>query len=158
MVTQSDRWAPVQGAALVVGLALLLFGIAGFIPGITDYDGGMKVVGHPESGAMLLHVFHVSILHNVVHLLFGLAGLLMARTVNGARAYLIGGGLIYLVLWLYGLLIKLDSAANFMPVNAQDNWLHFALGVGMLLLGMLLARTAAARLPGAAPGPTGTGV
>jgi hypothetical protein len=40
--------------------------------------------GH-HSGALLLGVFQVSILHNIVHLLFGVAGRLLARTAAGAR-------------------------------------------------------------------------
>lgn len=143
---RQDRWATVQGAALVVGAVFVLVGILGFVPGVTDYGGGMKAAGH-ESGAMLLHLFHVSILHNIVHLLFGVAGLLMARTINGARTFLVGGGVIYLVLWIYGLLIKPDSAANFIPVNTADNWLHFALGVGMVLLGVPLGRMAVRNRP-----------
>ena len=40
--------------------------------------------------------FQLSILHNIGHLVFGVAGLLLARTVSGARNYLVGAGLIYL--------------------------------------------------------------
>ncbi len=135
---------PVRTAAMVVGAVFLLVGILGFIPGVTtDYDG-MTFAGH-ESTAMLLGVFHVSILHNIVHLLFGVAGLAMARTVSGATAFLIGGGVVYLVLWLYGLLIDQDSAANFVPVNGADNWLHLVLGIGMIGLGVALRRTPATR-------------
>jgi hypothetical protein len=126
---------------LLVGGTFVLFGILGFIPGITqDYDT-MKVAGH-ESGAELLGLFRVSILHNIVHLGFGIVGLLMARTFNGARSYLVGGGVIYLVLWIYGLLVDEHGAANFVPVNTADNWLHLGLGAGMTLLGVLLGRTA----------------
>jgi hypothetical protein len=85
-------------------------------------------------------VFQVSILHNLVHLLFGVAGIAMARAASTARTFLVGGGVIYLVLWLYGLIIDQDSGANFVPVNSADNWLHFALGVGMIALGVLLGR------------------
>ncbi|MEU8106862.1 DUF4383 domain-containing protein [Nonomuraea muscovyensis] len=131
--------SPVQLAALVVGAVFLLVGVLGFIPGITTGYGDMSFAGH-RSGAMLLGVFQVSILHNIVHLLFGVAGILMARTWSGARAYLIAGGVIYLLLWLYGLLIDKDSAANFVPVNVADDWLHFVLGVGMVALGFLLSR------------------
>jgi len=133
------RYAAVQLAAFAVGAAFLLVDILGFIPGITtDYDT-MTFAGH-ETGAHLLGIFEVSILHNIVHLAFGVAGLLLARTLNGARSFLIGFGIIYLVLWLYGLQIDLEKPINFVPVNNGDNWLHFALGAVMVLLGVLLSR------------------
>ncbi|WP_434449250.1 DUF4383 domain-containing protein [Lentzea sp. E54] len=130
---------PVQTAAMVVAVVFLVVGIAGFIPGLTTNYDGMTFAGH-ESTAMLLGVFHVSILHNIVHLLFGIVGLMMARTVAGASAFLIGGGVVYAVLWLYGLLVDHDSAANFVPLNAADNWLHLFLAVVMTGLGVALRR------------------
>lgn len=133
---------PVQTAALVVGVVFLLVGILGFIPGITSNYDQLSLAGH-GSGALLLGVFAVSVLHNLVHLAFGVAGIAMARTAPGARAYLIGGGIVYAVLWLYGLLIDHGSDANFVPVNDADNWLHLALAIGMIALGVLLGRTVA---------------
>ncbi|MGW4582571.1 DUF4383 domain-containing protein [Rhodococcus aetherivorans] len=130
---------PVQTAALAVGVVFLIVGILGFVPGITTNYDTMTFAGH-ESGALLLGIFEVSILHNIVHLLFGVAGVAMARTVGAARSYLIGGGIIYLVLWLYGLVIDKDSSANFVPVNSADDWLHFVLGAAMIALGFLLTR------------------
>jgi hypothetical protein len=127
----------VRTLAAVVGVVFLLVGIAGFIPGITTNYDMMSFAGH-HSYAKLLGVFEVSVLHNIVHLLFGVAGLALARTVQGARWYLIGGGVIYLVLWLYGLLTDNDSSSNFVPVNRADDWLHLLLGVGMLGLGVAL--------------------
>lgn len=131
----------IEKAALAVGAVFLLVGVAGFIPGLTT--GDLQFASH-QSDAALLGIFQVSVLHNVVHLLFGVAGLVLGRTVSGARAFLVGGGAIYLVLWLYGLVIDRESAANFVPVNTADNWLHFALGVGMLALGVVLSRRSAA--------------
>ena len=128
-----------QKAAAAVGAVFLLVGILGFVPGITTHYGDMTFAGH-ESGAQLLGIFGVSILHNVVHLLFGVAGLALARTWSGARTYLIGGGAIYLVLWLYGLLIDQNSSANFVPVDDADNWLHLLLGLGMVAVGLALGR------------------
>lgn len=133
------RWAPVQLAALIVGATFLLVGILGFIPGVTTHYDMLKVAG-PDSGAHLLGVFSVSVLHNIVHLAFGVASLAMSRTFNGARWFLIGSGIIYLVLWLYGLVINLQQPVNFVPLNMADNWLHLALAVGMLGLGLLLGR------------------
>ena len=144
MTSQPTRYderfrTQVQRAALVVGAAVLLIGILGFIPGITTSYDEMEFAGG-ESGAELFGIFQVSILHNIVHLIFGVAGLLMARTASLARAFLVGGGVIYLLLWLYGLLIDQDTSANFVPVNDADNWLHLLLGVAMVLLGLLLSR------------------
>lgn len=135
----ADR-SPVQSITLLVGAVFLLVGILGFIPGITTNYGDMDFAGK-DSGAELLGIFKVSVLHNLVHALFGIAGLALAGTWEGARTFLIGGGVIYLVLWIYGLLIDLDGDANFVPFNTPDNWLHFALGVGMITLGFVTTRT-----------------
>ena len=140
---QSARRTPVQVAALLVGAAFLLTGVLGFIPGITTNYHMLSFAGH-HSGAQLLGIFDVSVLHNAVHLAFGVAGVVLARSFAGARGFLVGAGVIYLVLTLYGLVIEHDSAANFVPVNAADNWLHLVLAVAMLGLGVLLGRSRAA--------------
>jgi hypothetical protein len=135
-----------QATAGVIGGLFLLVGVLGFIPGITTNYGDMTFAGH-DSGAELLGIFQISVLHNIVHLLFGVAGLALARSIRGARAFLVGGGVIYLALWLYGLIVDSGSGANFVPMNTADNWLHFGLGVGMIALGMALGpRTAADRM------------
>ncbi|MCO1654619.1 DUF4383 domain-containing protein [Pseudonocardia humida] len=135
---------PVQLAAIVVAAVFLLVGILGFIPGITTNYDQLSFAGH-GSGALLLGVFAVSILHNLVHAAFGVAGLALARTATGAKNFLIWGGAVYAVLWIYGLLIDHDSAANFVPVNTADNWLHLVLAIGMIGLGVLLGRGLPAR-------------
>ncbi len=129
----------VQKAALAVGAVFLLVGILGFVPGITTNYDQLSFAGH-HSEAMLMGVFQVSILHNIVHLLFGVGGIAMARTRGAAKNYLLWGGVIYLVLWIYGLIIDHDSDANFVPVNDADNWLHLVLGIGMIALALLLTR------------------
>ena len=141
--------APTQRAAAAVGAVFLLVGVLGFIPGLTTSYGQMEFAGH-ESEAKLLGLFQVSILHNIVHLAFGVAGLLMARTWSLARSFLIGGGAIYLLLWLYGLVVGHDDDANFVPVNTADDWLHFGLGAGMIALGVLVPKLAEQRRTGPA--------
>jgi hypothetical protein len=141
MTTQQTRrrLAPVQIAASVVGVAFLVPGVLGFIPGITTNYDMLDFAGH-ESGAKLLGIFGISVLHNIVHLAFGIAGLVFARTLTGARGYLLGSGVIYLLLAMYGLLIDHESAANFVPIDTADNWLHLVLAVGMLGLAAVLGR------------------
>lgn len=127
----------VQKVALAAAALFALIGVLGFVPGITTHYGELTFAGH-HSEAKLLGVFQVSVLHNLLHLSFGLVGLVMARRLAGARVFLAGGGALYLVLWLYGFAIDRDTAVNFVPVNDADNWLHLFLGFGMLAAGLLL--------------------
>src|ERR1700712_3970086 len=119
--TTSPTRSLAQRFALVVGGMFLLVGVLGFIPGVTTHYSDMTFAGH-DSMAKLLGVFMVSVLHNIVHLLFGIAGIALARTAVAARGYLLGGGVVYLVLWIYGLVIDKGSNANFVPLNTADNW------------------------------------
>jgi len=129
---RTPSWLPT--AAMVVGGTFLLVGILGFIPGITTNYSDMTFAGH-ESDAKLLGIFEVSVLHNIVHLLFGVVGLIAARSASTAGWYLLVGGLVYAVLWIYGLLVDKESSANFVPLNTADDWLHFVLAVLMIALG-----------------------
>ncbi|PZE64343.1 DUF4383 domain-containing protein [Curtobacterium sp. MCBD17_021] len=132
-----------QKGALVFGVVFLIVGIAGFIPGLTMDMGSMMAAGN-DSEAHLLGLFQVSVLHNIVHLLFGIVGLIAARSFGFSRQYLLVGGIIYAVLFIYGLFTAgMSSAANFVPLNSADNVLHLILAVAMILLGIVLPRAGA---------------
>ncbi len=136
----NDR-SDIQRAALFFGVVLLFVGIGGFIPGITtDYD---RLTIFDDAGAKLLGLFGVNILENVAHLLLAVAGLALASSWAGAKDFLVWGGLIYVALWMYGLIIELDTGANFLGLNMAANWLHFLLGVVMVALAYLLTRRGA---------------
>lgn len=139
---------PVQLFGLLVGAAFLLFGVLGFVPGVTTGYEALRFAG-PDSGAMLLGVFGVSVLHNLVHVAFGVVGVASFWIVALARGFLVVGGGVYLLLWVYGLAIDHGSTANVIPVNSADNWLHLGLGLGMIALGV--AGTAVDRSRGVYP-------
>src|SRR5919197_1541111 len=101
----------VQSVAMLVGVVFLLVGILGFIPGITSNYDDLRFAGH-NSDAQLLGIFDTSILHNIVHLLFGIAGVALSRTWEGARTFLIGGGFVYLVLFVYGAIFHSEKASD----------------------------------------------
>lgn len=129
----------VQGAAILVGALLLTLGLLGFVPGATTNIADLRWLDH-DSGAALFGIFTVSVLHNLLHITLGVAGLILARSYALARAYLLGGGALLLGLWVYGLV---DGGR--MP----DSWLHFGFGVAMIILGLTLA---SARVPTGAGG------
>jgi hypothetical protein len=132
-----------ESMAGLFGVAFLLVGMAGFVPGVVqDYDqlGWWK----SGSGAQLFGVFQASILQNFVHLGAGVLGLLAAGTGTTARVYLSGGGAAYLALGVYGLLVDRFSDWNILPVDRADDWLHIGFGVAMVYAGL-------AALPGLRP-------
>jgi arginine exporter protein ArgO len=123
---------------MLFGVVFLLVGVAGFIPGITtEYD---RIDVFDGEGALLLGLFGVNILESVVHLGYGAWGLAAARRADASRMFFLVGGAIYIALWIYGLVIDLNSSANFIGINEAANWLHFALGVVMLGIGLILGR------------------
>ena len=130
-----------------MGAVFLLVGVLGFVPGITtDYDD-LSFAGHESGRSCSASSRCRSCTTSCTCSSVSPAWPWPGRR-DAARTYLVGGGVIYLVLWIYGLVIDHDSAANFVPVNDADNWLHLVLGVGMIGLGVALARdrtTVAAR-------------
>jgi hypothetical protein len=135
-----------QRAAAIVGAVFALVGLAGFVPGLTQNLDAISWAGN-ESDAKLLGLFEVSVLHNLVHVGYGILGLAAARAQNWARNFLIWGGAIYLGLAIYGMVIDRNSDANFVPLNIADNWLHLGLGLGMVGLGLLASATRAEDRP-----------
>jgi hypothetical protein len=135
----------IQKAAMLFGLVFLVVGIGGLIPGVTTEYKRLTEFG--GTGAKELGFLGTNLLEVAVHLLYAVAGFAMARTVSSARAYFLGGGAIYLVIWVYGLLIELSGPANIFGLNAASNWVHFTLGIVMVAVGLLLDRRTEAVTP-----------
>ena len=103
---------------LTYGVAFLLVGICGFIPGITQMHHGDPnlVVNGPGTG-MLLGLFHVNLVHNLVHILFGIWGLVAFRSTSSALLYARVVAVAYLVLAVCGLVPGLNNLFGFCPLG-----------------------------------------
>ena len=121
----------VQRIALIFGIVFLAVALLGFATTGTTMEASM------EHAPRLLGLFPVNLLHNLVHLVFGIWGLVAARSFGGARAYCRIGGGIYLVLAVLGLIDP--TTFGLIPIGGHDIWLHAVLGIG-LLIGGLTAR------------------
>ena len=111
--------------ALLFGIVFLLVGIAGFIPGLMS----MPHPKHPtlivdQNYGLLLGLFPVNLLHNIVHLAFGIWGLAVFRSPSGAKAYARGVAIIYGVLTVAGFIPRLDTLFGLVPLFQNDIWLH----------------------------------
>jgi Domain of unknown function (DUF4383) len=111
----------VRRVAMVFGIVFLLVGILGLV-----LPGGMTMSADPAPG-MLLGMFPINLLHNVVHILFGVWGVLAARTFAGAKTYCTVGGIVYIVLAICGFFIP--TTFGFIPIGGADIGLHALLGI-----------------------------
>ena len=131
-VVDEGRVKVVKGLALAIGVIYTLVGIAGFF--VTGFDNFAE---HTEE---TLLGFSINPLHNIVHLLIGLAGIAMSRRLDSARAYgwlLVVG---YGVVLIYGLFVAGQEEGNFLSINTADNWLHAASILGGLVIALLPVR------------------
>jgi len=125
-----------QLLALVFGAVYLLVGIVGFF--VTGFDHFADNSQHE----MLIGLFMINPLHNIAHILVGVVGLLLARTLAGARTYgwLLAG--LYGALFVYGLL-AVGESWDFLNINAADNVLHIATAAVGLVIALAPVRTGA---------------
>ena len=131
--------ADVQNAGMGVGIVLMLVGVLGFIPGVTTQYSELMFLG-PDSHAMFLGLFQVSMLLSIVQLVIGGAGWAMSRNEMGARRFLMGAGALYIILSIFGLSVGVDSAANFLSLNMTDSWTLLVVGVLMIAAGWMFSR------------------
>lgn len=124
-----------QQAAATVGAVFGLLGLLGFLPGLTAHMEELGVAGE-RTTTLLFGVFAVSVLHNVIHVLYAVGGLALAASARTAKWYLIVGGAGHLLLAL----LRLVGAAGWVPLNNPDGWLHLVVGAAMVGLGFLPAK------------------
>lgn len=130
----------VQNVGMGVGIVLIVVGILGFIPGITTQYNSLAIVG-PNSTALLLGLVQISMLLNVIQALIGTIGVVMSRSnPMGARNFLMGFGLLYVVLSIYSFIVGVESAANFLSLNVMGAWGFMILGLAMVGAGWLMSR------------------
>jgi hypothetical protein len=116
-----------QLASLVFGVGFLLIAILGFV------QGGMSMEADPNLAPRVLGLFPVNVLHNVVHLAFGIWGLAAARTHDASRTYCRLAGVIYLVLTVLGFVAP--NGFGLVPLGGADPFLHLVLGVALAAVG-----------------------
>lgn len=127
--TTTRSQGPHQYLALAIGAVYTLVGIAGFF--VTGFDGFTE---HDHDQTLL--GFAVNPLHNIVHILIGVAGLILWTTDARARLYgwLLAIG--YGATFIYGLFVVDSPDANVLNITWADNWLHLASTVAGLAIAL----------------------
>ena len=117
-----------QKLAGVFGVIFIVVALLGFIT-----PGGMAMAMSPETG-LLLGLFPVNLLHNIVHLLFGIWGLAASRSWSGSKSFFTIAGAIYVVLTCLGFLVPMGF--GLVPLGAANIWLHAVLAIALLGIGL----------------------
>ena len=131
-----DERSPAQLYALVIGLTLVVVGIAGFF-----YTASFSTGDGTERDAVL-GIFDVNGWHNLVHIATGAIGLAVAGIYGAARSYAIGLGAAYLLIALLGFLAgDGEELLNLIPVNTEDNFLHLLIGIAGVGAGLATPAT-----------------
>lgn len=120
----------VQKVAMVFGVGFIIAALAGFFAGGTM---NMSMDADPLTAPRALGLFPVNLLHNLVHLAFGIWGIMAARSFGAARSYAQVGGIIYLVLVVVGFLSP--TGFGLVPLGGNDIWLHIFLAAVLLYFG-----------------------
>jgi hypothetical protein len=130
--TTAGRTLP-QTLSLVFGVVYLLVGIVGFF--VTGFDD----FASPSDKTLL--IFDINPLHNIVHIVIGLAGIALAKTLASARTYgwLLAVG--YGAAFIYGL-IAAGKDWDFLNINGADNVLHLLTAIVGLVIALMPVRDA----------------
>ena len=124
---------PRTRVSFLVGIAFLAIALIGFLTTGTNMEATM------EHAPRLLGLFPVNLIHNLVHLAFGIAAVWAAKSAGAARAFLRIGGTLYLGLGLLGLIAP--TTFGLIPIGGHNVWLHLALGFVMALFGFTAPAT-----------------
>ena len=77
----------------------------------------------------LLGLFPVNVLHDLVHLAFGIWGLVAYRSFSASKLYAKAVAIIYAVLVVMGFIPVLNTTFGLIPLYGNDIWLHVALAL-----------------------------
>ena len=114
--------------ALIFGVVFLAVGAAGFF--LLNPAGPVHpdLTMHQYEG-MLLGIFPTNLLHNIVHILFGVIGLVASRSIGGARGYFQFVFIAYALLAVLGLIPATQTLFGLVPLHGNDVYLHAVLAV-----------------------------
>lgn len=116
--------------ALIFGIVFAVVGVAGFIPPFVAAPAADEPTLVVEAArGRLLGLFPVNVLHDLVHLAFGIWGIVAYRSFSASKLYAKAVAVIYAVLVVMGFIPVLNTTFGLIPLYGNDIWLHAGLGI-----------------------------
>jgi len=111
--------------AVIVGLALIGFGIIGFIPSMTTDE-------------MIFGIFKTNTAHNVVHIATGVIAIWTGLTSSYAsKLFFAIFGIIWALVAIVGFMHGDQNILGLIANNRASSWLYLVMGVVSLFLGFV---------------------
>jgi Domain of unknown function (DUF4383) len=124
--------------ALIFGIVFLLAGVSGFIPALLHpVPANAPPLTVPMGYGLILGLLPVNVLHNLVHVLFGILGLVAFGGFFSPRLYAQIVAVAYGLLVILGLLPATNTLFGLVPIYGSDVWLHLVLGVVAAYFGFM---------------------
>ena len=115
--------------AMVFGVIYTAVGLAGLVPQFGGTFGMAPTV--------LFGIAGVNVIHNIVHLVIGIAGLSMSRTDEGASTFCKSFGVVLLIVGLIG--FATPNVFGILPIAGNDIWIHLVSGAILAYAGFAMA-------------------
>lgn len=124
--------------ALVWGIVFLMVAASGLIPGMWQpapphYPDLLVEARYGDA----LGLFPVNILHDLVHLVFGLWGIAAYRSFGAAKTYAKSVAVVYALFAVMGLIPGLNTTFGLVPLFGHDVWLHVLLAAPAAYFGFV---------------------
>ena len=132
--------------AMVWGIVFLMIAATSLIPGLLQ----SPAPNDPNLAVDAMHgralgLFPVNLLHTLVHVIFGVWGLLASRRLGSAKNYARITAVIYTVFVVMGLIPGMDTTFGLVPLHSNDVWLHVLLAAPAAYFGFIHRDNAADR-------------
>jgi hypothetical protein len=110
---------------MFLGVAFLGVGILGFVPALVTAPAHYEpLLGIHAAHGRLFGIFPVNVVHNLVHIAFGIWALAASRDMGHARVFNKANAIIYGLLAIAGLVPGLNTMFGLVPLYGHDVWLH----------------------------------
>lgn len=124
--------------ALIFGIVYVAVGILGFIPAINPLPGSHPALAVNTAYGYELGLFPINVLHNLVHLLIGVAGIAAYSSYRNARLFAQVLAVAYAVFGVAGFIPGLKDVFGLIPLFGLDILLHFASAIVAAYFGFFL--------------------
>jgi Domain of unknown function (DUF4383) len=110
--------------ALIIGIIYGIIGVLGFVPTLLSLPATAPILTVKAGYGYLFSLFPVNLLHNIVHLVVGVLGIIAYRSLSNAQLFARGLTILYAVLAVLGLIPATSTLFGLVPLFSHNIWLH----------------------------------